>query len=116
MSDFYTVTIQREKRTAAFDAAGNKISDTVEWIPTTFRDLPYTTARMYAESVPAGRAEVIRQYEDQEPVRFDRNRGTNYAKAAPERVVEDGPSDHELAKAAASGDLGAAVTAELEAS
>jgi hypothetical protein len=125
VSEFYTVTIEREKWTSTFDAAGKKISDTVTWIPETYRDLPYVTAMAYVELVPRGRAEIIRQYADSDNSRFDRLQKDTTKETVDADEIEDNHDralrrhvgeTKDTADAAKTGDMAAAITAELEAS
>lgn len=118
MSGLYKVTINREQRFSKYDAHGVKISDEVKKIPVTFCDLPYVTALMYATKWPddAVIAEQDRTFAPSRGKYIESARRYDREGIPPKHIGSEDltPADatHE---AAMTGDFGAAITAELEA-
>lgn len=60
MSTFYTVRLKRKVLVSVH--SGRKIEQVERFIEETYRDLPYSTAKMYAERFPEADVKIERQY------------------------------------------------------
>jgi hypothetical protein len=122
MSDLWTVTIERLHLVSKFDKAGNKISQAATKVPVTFNDLPYATALMYKEKAP-DQTTITQQIHSVDRVRHSmrqRELPEPYSQAInregiPPKHLGSEDIAHDVVAAAAAGDMGAAITAELEA-
>lgn len=120
MSGLWTVIINRLQKVSKFDKHGKKVSEEITRIPVTLCDLPYSTALMYQNKAP-GETTIVQQiHETASSKRFDKEKFTRTPYSG-EPVVPEGLGSEELEferemlEAAKSGDFGAALTAEMEA-
>jgi hypothetical protein len=119
----FTVKMIAKRFISLFDFNGDKTGERVEEIPTVYRDLPFQTAQTYQRIFPDNKVEIEAQAP--EPVRGSMNGGARYERGPktwpkPHAVVVDSkgvvkkvPVTSTLS-AAQTGDMAAAINAELE--
>lgn len=119
MTQLYTVTFSQMKKVSRFDTKGNKISDTVELIPVTMRDLPLQTAQMYKRTQKYGTCEITPQAPStgERERRYDRGNfstrsksGSGQSKKPAKQAARPAPASS-LQEAARTGDMSAAINA-----
>jgi hypothetical protein len=122
VSGLYTVTMTRLHLVSRFDADGKVVSRETKKIPITFCDLPYSTACMYLSKGEKGEFQMVEQLHERAPGRKKyRDREVhldfkNEAIAPSDLGSEDAEEAKSIMEAAMTGDMAAAVNAELEAS
>jgi hypothetical protein len=107
-----------------FDFNGDKTGERVEEIPTVYRDLPMQTAQTYKRQFPDNKVEIEAQAP--EPVRGSTNYKANYERGPktwtkPHAVVVSRkgvkkviPVETDTQRAAQTGDMSAAINAEMK--
>lgn len=111
----YTVIRRLESMVSRFDSKGNKVSDEVTFVEHVIHDMPYSTAQMYLKNSAEGTCEVIRQAPfEKHSWRENIRTGSSTAsskRAAPTKTPAREKPDADLAlkKAAAAGDMAAAI-------
>jgi hypothetical protein len=120
----FTVKMIAKRIISLFDFNGDKTGERVEEIPQVYRDLPAQTAQTYKRQFPDNKVEIEAQ--TPEPVRGSMNGGARYERGPktwpkPHAVVVDSkgvvkkvPIKTDTLAAAQTGDMAAAINAEMK--
>jgi hypothetical protein len=115
MSQLYTVRMVSRKIISSFDQSGNKTGEREELIPITFHDLPHPTALAYKTKFPDAQVVITMQSGEiggrKETVHVQSARRFGKTTAFKARIAE--PEGSEDFSAAQTGDMAAAINAEL---
>lgn len=117
MSQLFTVTMEREHRVKKYDDKGKLVAEVATKIPIVFHDLPAQTAQMYRSKFPDANVRIMHQAIERDTSAREKLGGGGFKKREREVYVaaatEPAPR---TSIAATTGDMSAAINAELEAS
>lgn len=122
MSQLYTVRLAAQRLVTVYDAGGHKVSENLQLIPQVYHDLPLVTARAYERMFPDAGVKIELQAVDSRPQRSDfkyKSANDHHKGLSPERRQKVSARAAELIeeeqerRAAQSGDMAAAINAEL---
>jgi hypothetical protein len=119
----FTVKMIAKRFISMFDFNGDKTDERVEEIPTVYRDLPFQTAQTYQRIFPDNKVEIEAQ--TPEPTRGSTNGAQRYERGPktwsqhstvvyPDGSKKNVPVKGGTLSAAQTGDMAAAINAELE--
>jgi hypothetical protein len=118
----FTVKMIAKRFISLFDFNGDKTDERVEEIPTVYRDLPHQTALGYKTNFPDNKVEIEAQHGE---YAAEGRKGTPYARGPktwsqhstvvyPDGTKKNVPVKGGTLSAAQTGDMAAAINAELE--
>ena len=121
MPQFYTVTMVRKQTIKKYDDKGRFVAEETKELPVVFHDLPLPTAQMYRDKFPDAKVTIAEQAQSIDHEARKKFGRPAYKKARPDEYVpitDDAPSiaprRSSTHTAAATGDMAAAINAELK--
>jgi hypothetical protein len=123
MSQLFTVRMVSQKIIVTYDQHGKAASERTELIPQVYSDLPYKTALAYKTKFPDAQVDIALQTAEFSPARGSRDAKIGTGRTGTSRAARDyyekpdassAPATSEDFSAAMTGDMAAAINAEMD--